>query len=66
MVSVEEVPAMPDCIEEVRETTGTSARRYRQVVQQARAVAEQDHVTIQPHKGRFAIVTDVGGEMRWT
>jgi nucleotide-binding universal stress UspA family protein len=49
MVSVEEVPAMPDYIEEVRETTATSARRYRQVVQQARAAAEQDHVTIQPH-----------------
>jgi nucleotide-binding universal stress UspA family protein len=49
MVLVEEVPAMPDSIEEIRETTATAGRRYHQVIQRARAVAEQHQLTIQPH-----------------
>ena len=49
MVCVEEVPSMPDSIEEIRETTAVSGRRYHQVLQRARVIAEQHHVTIRPH-----------------
>jgi len=49
MVLVEEVPSMPDYIEEVRETTTTAGRRYHQAVQRARAAAEQHQLMIQPH-----------------
>ena len=37
MVSVEEIDYMPEFIEEVREETGTAARRFHKVLQRARA-----------------------------
>jgi len=49
MISVEEVDHMPEFIEEVREETGTAARRYRTVIQRARAMADQSHVKLQTH-----------------
>lgn len=49
MVLVEEVPSMPDFIEEIRETTATAGRRYHRVVQRARTAAEQHQLTIHPH-----------------
>lgn len=49
MISVEEVDYMPEFIEEVREETGTAARRYRTVIQRARAMADQSHVKLQTH-----------------
>lgn len=49
MVLVEEIPSMPDYIEEIRETTAISGRRYHQVIQRARALAEQHQLTVQPH-----------------
>jgi len=49
MVSVEEIPYMPDCIEEVREERGTAARRFHTVFQRARAMAEQHQVKLRTH-----------------
>jgi nucleotide-binding universal stress UspA family protein len=49
MISVEEIDYMPEFIEEVREETGTAARRYHKVIQRARSMAEQDHVRLHTH-----------------
>ncbi|HXW39629.1 MAG TPA: universal stress protein [Xanthobacteraceae bacterium] len=49
MVSVEEIDYMPEFIEEVREETGTAARRFRSVLQRARAMAEDQQVGIRTH-----------------
>jgi nucleotide-binding universal stress UspA family protein len=49
MVSVEEIDYMPEFIEEVREETGTTARRFHGVLQRARAMAEESHVKLHTH-----------------
>lgn len=49
MVCVEEIDYMPEFIEEVREETGTAARRYHKVLQRARAMAEESLVPLQTH-----------------
>jgi nucleotide-binding universal stress UspA family protein len=49
MVCVEEIPHMPEYIEEVREETGVAARRFHSVLQKARGVAEQRQVKLQTH-----------------
>ena len=49
MVSVEEIDYMPEFIEEVREETGTAARRFHKVLQRARAMAEQQQVNLRTH-----------------
>ena len=49
MVSVEEIDYMPEFIEEVREQTGTAARRFHKVLQRARAMAEDSHVDLHTH-----------------
>jgi nucleotide-binding universal stress UspA family protein len=49
MVCVEEVPYLPEFIEEVREETGVAARRFRSVIQKARGMAEQHQVKLQTH-----------------
>jgi nucleotide-binding universal stress UspA family protein len=49
MVSVEEIDYMPEFIEEVREETGTAARRFHGVLQRARAMAEASHVKLHTH-----------------
>src|ERR1700719_3547217 len=49
MVSVEEIDYLPEFIEEVREETGTAARRFHGVVQRARAMAEECHVKLHTH-----------------
>ena len=49
MVSVEEIDYMPDFIEEVREETGTAARRFHKVLQRARAMAEESHIKLNTH-----------------
>jgi nucleotide-binding universal stress UspA family protein len=49
MVSVEEIDYMPEFIEEVREQTGTAARRFHKVVQRARSMAEESHVKLHTH-----------------
>jgi nucleotide-binding universal stress UspA family protein len=49
MVCVEEIDYMPEFIEEVREETGTAARRFHKVVQRARSMAEEGHVKLHTH-----------------
>jgi nucleotide-binding universal stress UspA family protein len=49
MISVEEIDYMPEFIEEVREETGTAARRFHTVLQRARALADQKHVKLHTH-----------------
>jgi nucleotide-binding universal stress UspA family protein len=49
MVSVEEIPYMPEYIEEVREEKGTAARRYHTVIQRASAMAKEHDVKLNPH-----------------
>src|SRR2546423_11415023 len=48
-VSVEELPPMPEFIEEVRETRAIAARRFHPVLQRARARAEQQGLTLPTH-----------------
>jgi len=49
MVSVEEIDYMPEFVEEVREETGTAARRFHTVLQRARALAEESQVKLNTH-----------------
>jgi nucleotide-binding universal stress UspA family protein len=49
MVSVEEIDCMPEFVEEVREETGTAARRFHVVLQRARAMAEESEVRLNTH-----------------
>jgi nucleotide-binding universal stress UspA family protein len=49
MVSVEEIDYLPEFIEEVREETGTAARRFHGVLHRARAMAEESHVKLHTH-----------------
>ena len=49
MVSVEEIDYMPELIEDVKQETGTAARRFRVVLQRARAMAEEHKVKLQTH-----------------
>ena len=49
MISVEEIDYMPEFIEEVRQDTGTAARRFHVVLRRARAMAEQHQVRLQTH-----------------
>src|SRR5262245_52422366 len=46
MISVEEIDYMPAFIEEVREETGTAARRFHSVLQRARAMAQEHNVHV--------------------
>jgi nucleotide-binding universal stress UspA family protein len=49
MVCVEEIDYMPEFIEEVREETTTAARRFHNVLQRARAMAEESEVKLETH-----------------
>ena len=49
MVCVEEIPALPEFIEEVREATLTAGRRFHSVIQRARAIAEHNYLEIKTH-----------------
>jgi len=49
MICVEEVDYMPEFIEEVREETGSAARRYHTVIQRARATADDSQVKLRVH-----------------
>ena len=49
MICVEEIDYMPEFIEEVREETGSAARRFHRVLQRARAMAEEQGVKVQHH-----------------
>jgi nucleotide-binding universal stress UspA family protein len=67
MICVEEVDYMPEFIEEVRQETGTAARRYHTVVQRARALADQSHVKLHTHivAGHpVRDIVDLAGQMK--
>lgn len=49
MVSIEEIDYMPEYIEEVRQETGTAARRFHTVLQRARAMAAERRVKLHTH-----------------
>ena len=49
MVSVEEIPSMPEYIEEVRQEKGAAARRFHAVIQRATALAGERHVKLHTH-----------------
>ncbi len=49
MVCVEEVPAQPEFIEEIRETTLVSGRRFHSVIQRAQTIAAQSQLEIKTH-----------------
>jgi nucleotide-binding universal stress UspA family protein len=49
IVCVQEIPYMPEFIEEVREATGAAAKRIQEVLAQARAIAEEYQVALHTH-----------------
>jgi nucleotide-binding universal stress UspA family protein len=49
VVCVEEVPYMPEYIEEVREETRIAGRRFHGVLQKARGLAQQHRIEIKTH-----------------
>jgi nucleotide-binding universal stress UspA family protein len=49
IVCVEEIPFLPEFMEEVRESTGTAARYFHGVLQRARSMAEQSQVQLDTH-----------------
>ena len=49
LVCVEEIPPMPEYIEEIREARGTAARRFHAVVERARRSAEQGGLDLHVH-----------------
>src|SRR6266550_6061838 len=49
MVSVEEIDHILEFSEEIREETGTAARRFHKVLQRARAMADQSQVKLHTH-----------------
>jgi nucleotide-binding universal stress UspA family protein len=49
MVCVQEIPYMPEFIEEVREATGSAAQRIREVFAQARTMAGEAGVALHTH-----------------
>src|SRR5882724_4174607 len=49
MVSAEEIDYMPEFIEEVRQETGTAARRFHKAIQRANAMAEESSVKLHTH-----------------
>ncbi len=59
MISVEEIDYMPEFMEEVREETGTAARRFHTVVQRAREMAEARQVKLHTHIVAGHAVRDV-------
>jgi nucleotide-binding universal stress UspA family protein len=59
VVCVEEIDYMPEFIEEVREETGTAARRFHTVLQRARAMAEKQHVPLRTHVVAGHAVRDI-------
>jgi nucleotide-binding universal stress UspA family protein len=46
---MEEIDYMPEFIEEVKQETGTAARRFHTVLQRARTLAEEHQVKLQTH-----------------
>ena len=49
MISVEEIDYLPETMEDVRQETGTAARRFHSVVNRARSMAEESQVKLKTH-----------------
>jgi nucleotide-binding universal stress UspA family protein len=49
LVCVEEIPPMPEYIEEIREAKGVAARRFHPIVERVRFQAEQNSIKIRVH-----------------
>jgi nucleotide-binding universal stress UspA family protein len=49
MVSIEELPYLPELADEVREAKGIAARRFHSVVQRANAMAGEHGLKLQTH-----------------
>ncbi len=49
LVCVEEIPPMPEYIEEVREAKGIAARRFHPIVERVRSQAERNAIKLQVH-----------------
>jgi nucleotide-binding universal stress UspA family protein len=49
MICVEELPIMPEFIEEIREMRATAARRFHTVMQRARALSEEEGLPLHTH-----------------
>ena len=50
---------MPEFIEEVREETGTAARRFHAVLQRARSMADEQRVSLKTHVVAGHAVRDI-------
>ena len=61
MVSVEEIPYVPEYIEEVREEKGAAARRLRPIIQRANGMAEQRGIKLDVHVLAGHPVRDIVG-----
>ena len=59
MISVEEIDYIPEFIEEIREETGTAARRFHTVIQRSRALAQEQHVALKTHVVAGHAVRDI-------
>ena len=59
MISVEEIDYMPEFIEEVREETGTAARRFHAVLQRARSMADEQRISLKTHVVAGHAVRDI-------
>jgi nucleotide-binding universal stress UspA family protein len=49
LVCVEEIPPMPEYIEEIREAKGVAARRFHPIVERVRFQAQQNSIKLQIH-----------------
>ena len=49
LVCVEEIPPMPEYLEEIREAKGTAARRFHTVLERARHLANEAGLTLHVH-----------------
>jgi len=49
LVCVEEIPPMPEYLEEIREAKGTAARRFHTVVERARRLAKAEGLDLHVH-----------------
>jgi len=49
LISVMEIDYMPEFVEDIRQETGTAARRFRSVLQRAHALAERSEVSLLTH-----------------
>ena len=58
-VCVEEIDYMPEFIEEVREETGTAARRFHTALQRVRRLAEEQDVQVKTHVMAGHAVRDI-------